>query len=63
MVLPRNAKEFQEMLELVLYNPSAYSFHHRFREALVDIQKPNYSYLEQSKEGGGEAPGDTEACS
>lgn len=47
LILPRTAEEFQEMLELVLYNPSPYSFHHRFREALVDIQKSNYSYLEQ----------------
>ncbi len=49
LILPRNAEEFQDMLELVLYNPSAYTFHHRFREAMVKLQEPNYNYLEQSK--------------
>lgn len=49
LILPRTAEEFQEMMELVLYDPSPYTFHHRFREALVKIQEPNYVYLEESK--------------
>lgn len=48
-ILPKTAEEFQQMLELVMYNPWAYTFHHRFREALLDHQRPNYRYLEQSK--------------
>lgn len=49
LIMPKNAEEFQEMMELVMYNPSPYTFHHRFREAVVGIQKENYSYLKKSK--------------
>ena len=49
LILPRNADEMQEMLKLVLYDPSFYTFHHRFREAMVKLQMPNYEYLERSK--------------
>ena len=49
LIMPKNAEEFQQMLELVLYNPSPYTFHHRFREAVVEIQKENYDYMYQSK--------------
>ena len=50
LIMPSNAEEFQEMMNLVLYNSSPYTFHHRFREAMVAIQKPNYGYLKQSKQ-------------
>ena len=48
-VMPTNADEFQEMMELVLYNPKSYTFHQRMREALVQIQKPNYAFFHESE--------------
>lgn len=48
-VLPTNADEFQEMMELVLYNPKWYTFHQRMRDALVKMQMPNYVFFEESK--------------
>lgn len=48
-VMPTNAEEFQEMMELVLYNPKTYTFHQRMREALVKIQMPNYEFFQESK--------------
>ena len=47
--MPTSADEFQEMLELVLYNAKTYTFHQRMRDALVKIQLPNYAYFEESK--------------
>jgi hypothetical protein len=48
-VMPTTADEFQDMLELVLYNPKTYTFHQRMREALVEIQKPNYAFFHESE--------------
>ena len=48
-ILPNNAHEFQEMMELVLYNPSSYTFHRRMREALVGMQLPLYFQFKKSK--------------
>ena len=48
-ILPNNAEEFQEMMELVLYNSSAYTFHRRMREALLGMQLPLYSQFKKSK--------------
>ena len=48
-VMPTNADEFQDMMELVLYNPKTYTFHQRMREALVQIQKPNYAFFHESE--------------
>ena len=48
-VLPTTADEFQEMMELVLYNAKTYTFHQRMRDALVKIQMPNYSYFNESE--------------
>ena len=36
--MPKNADEFQDMMELVLYNPKTYTFHQRMRDALVRMQ-------------------------
>lgn len=47
MVLPADAEQFQEMMALVLHNPSPYSFHHRMREALVAMQRPYYSHFRE----------------
>ena len=49
LILPKDANQLKEMLELVLYNPSAYTFHYRLREAMVQIQMRSYKYMEQSK--------------
>ena len=48
-VMPMNADEFQDMLELVLYNPKTYTFHQRMRDALVQMQKPNYAFFKESE--------------
>ena len=48
-VMPTNADEFQDMMEMVLYNPKTYTFHQRMREALVQIQKPNYAFFHESE--------------
>ena len=37
------------MMELVLYNSSAYTFHRRMREALLGMQLPLYSQFKKSK--------------
>ena len=47
--LPRTVDELQKFTELVLYNHSPYTFHHRFKEALVKFQEPNYVYMEESE--------------
>lgn len=49
LMLPKTAEEFQELMELMLYDPSPYIFHHRLRAALVDMQKVKYCNWEQSK--------------
>lgn len=48
-VLPTNADEFQKMLELVLYDASAFALHHRMRKALVGMQLPLYSQFRKSE--------------
>lgn len=49
--MPRNAEEFRELIELVMYDPAPYTFHPRFMEALLDSVKPTYGYLKQSECG------------
>ena len=48
--MPKNGKEFQEMMELVLYYPGRFTFHNRMREALVQAQLPNYPHFSKSKQ-------------
>lgn len=48
-VMPKDGKEFQEMMELVLYAPGKFTFHNRMREALVQAQLPNYPHFSRSK--------------
>ncbi len=49
LVLPHNGQQFQEMLELVLYNPKPYIYHRRLLDAVVKVQETNYSYMRESK--------------
>ena len=48
-VMPKDGKEFQEMLELVLYDSSKFTFHDRMRQALVEAQRPNYPNFSKSE--------------
>ncbi len=47
--MPTNADEFQEMLDMVLYDSSKFTFPLRFRQALVEAQLPNYPNFLKSK--------------
>ncbi len=40
--MPTNAAEFQEMMDMVLYDSSKFTFPIRFRQALVEAQLPMY---------------------
>lgn len=48
-IMPKNAEEFQKMLDLVLYDSSAYFFPHCIKEVVVNLQKLKYCYWEQSE--------------
>jgi len=49
LIMPQNAKELEEMLQLVLYNPTPYIYHRRLMDALVKIQQINYDCMKESK--------------
>ena len=48
-LLPTTPDEFQYMIEMISYNPAPFSFHYRFREALISLQLPHYPHFKESK--------------
>ncbi len=49
--MPTDADEFQEMMDMVLYDSSKFTFPLRFRQALVEAQLPNYPNFTRSEFG------------
>ena len=47
-LFPKCADEFQQMINVVLYNPSLFTFHHRMRQALVYMQMGHYPHFDKS---------------
>ena len=48
-LFPKCADEFQQMINLVLYDPSLFTFHYRMRQALVALQMNHYKNFKQSQ--------------
>ena len=46
-LFPKSADEFQHMIDVVLYNPSAFMFHHRMRQALVSWRMRHYQQFDK----------------
>ena len=49
LLLSENEQEFKEKLELLTYNPSPLMPHRRMRKILVELARPHYEHLVQSK--------------
>lgn len=48
-LFPKCPDEFQRMIDLVLYNPSLFTFHYRMRQALVYMQMQLYPNFDKSE--------------
>ena len=49
LLFPKCADEFQHMINVVLYNPSSFTFHYRMRQALVYMQMHHYPHFDKSE--------------
>ena len=49
LLLSENEQEYKEKLELLTYNPSPLMPHRRMRKILVELARPHYEHLVQSK--------------
>ena len=49
LLFPKCADEFQQMINVVLYNPTIFTFHYRMRQALVYVQRNHYPHFDKSQ--------------
>ena len=48
-LLPETSDEFRNMLQLVLFRPENFSYHHRMLDAVVSVQSKHYAKFRKSK--------------
>ena len=49
LLFPKCPDEFQQMINVVLYNPSIFTFHYRMRQALLSVQMEHYQHFDKSQ--------------
>ncbi|CAI8005048.1 Monoacylglycerol lipase abhd6-A [Geodia barretti] len=47
LLFPQCPDEFQQMIDVVLYNPSLFTFHYRMRQALLSLQMEHYHHFDK----------------
>ena len=49
LLFPKCPDEFQQMINVVLYNPSIFTFHYRMRQAFLSVQMEHYQHFDKSQ--------------